>query len=183
MSYADKAKKTERYTDQNTGETYSRTSFVDMMFNDKGFLFRKGMNSVKSWGDTIYPKDFTITDRGRIDVLRDLIIKDNQFLVRRCGNFMRPATVEYIAEKIQLSERRCKEFISKLKEHGILKEVCIGGITYFSLNPIYGMKDKRLNLTVFIIFQDELNMYLKPWVIKRFLDEMEGIAPNIKIVR
>lgn len=170
-------------TNQDTGEYTSKISFVDMQFNEDGYLFFKNRFGTKSYLDIHLPDSFTWADKGRIEELRHYILKDNQLLVHRSGNVIKPLLAFDIAKVISMSERQCKTFINKLKKHKVIKEVKIGDTTYYCYNPIYGMKDKRMSMIVFIIFQDELREWLPSWAYMRFVEEAQEITPTIKIVK
>ena len=122
-------------------------------------------------------------DEGRIARIKKYILWENQLITYRSGNTIKPVTIKDLSRIWDTTERQCREFIRKLKGHGIIKEVRIDEKKYFCFNPIYGMKDKRITLTLFIIFQEEMKVILPQWVIQKFLEQVNEIAPRIKIVR
>jgi len=63
-----------------------------------------------------------------------------------------------------------------------MKEVEIAGITYLVYSPIYALKAKRISLTIYLIFQEELKKILPPWVVVRFMDQVNELKPNLKII-
>jgi hypothetical protein len=75
-------------------------------------------------------------------------------------------------------------FLKKCKENKVLKEVVLDGIKYFALNPIYGIAGKRINLTTFIIFQEEFiaDNDFPRWVIHKFMGQIKEISPNLSII-
>lgn len=180
---SEKALKKVTYTDRTTGEYTSKETFVDMQFNSDGYLFFKNRFGTKSYLDIHLPDSFTWADKGRIEELKHYILKENQLLVHRSGNTIKPLMALDMARIIGMSERQCKTFINKLKKYKVIKEVKIGDIPYYCYNPVYGMKDKRMSTTVFIIFQDELREWLPNWAYMRFIEEAQEIVPTIKIVK
>jgi DNA-binding Lrp family transcriptional regulator len=88
-----------------------------------------------------------------------------------------------MAKILELSERKTKELIKKLKANGIIKEISVDGIKYFAFNPVYGLKNKRINLHVFIFFQNELKEVLPKWAYYKFVEQSKEINPNVRIVK
>ena len=171
------------YIHPKTGEYAEKKNYVDMQFNDDGYLLGKNRKHIKSFQDITFPDEFTWAERGRIEAIRHYILKDNQLLVYRGNAGINPITVKEMCRILEMSDRQCKSFVKKLKQYKVIKEVNIGGISYFCFNPLYGLKDKRINLTIFIIFQDELKDVLPNWVISKFLDQAKDINPNIKVLK
>lgn len=180
---AEKALKKTRYINVSTGEVvHELSSFVDMQFNEEGYLFWNRKNAVKTFLDMPLPDVFGWAEKGRIGELRHFILKDNQFLVYRSGNKLKPVDIAEMCRIFKVCARKCKAFVKKMKQYRILKEVFVDDIRYFAFNPIYGLKEKRLSLHVFLIFQQELEEVLPPWVIERFAVQANELRPNLKIV-
>lgn len=175
--------KTISYLNQETGEYNEKKTYVDMQFNDDGYLFWKNKNSIKSFFDVSLPSELSWSERGKVEEIRHYILKENQMLVYRSNKGINPLTVKEIARITQTGERQATNFINKLKACKVIKEVSIAGVNYYCFNPIYGLKDKRINLTIFIIFQDELKEVLPKWVLTKFLDQVKDINPNIKVIK
>lgn len=132
--------------------------------------------------DTPLPSELSWADKGKIEHLRHFILKDNQLIVYRSSNCIKPITWVEMAKMFDLSEKHTKILIKRCKELGILKEVEIAGITYLVYSPIYALKAKRISLTIYLIFQEELKKILPPWVVARFLEQINELKPNLKII-
>lgn len=179
-----KALKTVTYDNPETGETVSKQSLVDMKFSyTSGYMFYKQKNCIRTFLDNPLPSELTWAEKGRIEALKHYILTDNQFLVYRSNNVIKPITVKELVRILDMSERQCKILIKKLKQYGVIKEVEIGGVIYFSFNPIYGFKDTRINLTVFLMFQSELTKILPQWVINNFTQQAKELDSKIKIIK
>lgn len=180
----DKMTKMVSYLNPQTGEVIEQKSYVDMMFDyESGYVAWAKKKSIKTYIDRPLPEAFSWADKGRIEELKHYILKDNQFLVYRSGNAIKPIGVSQMASIFELSERRAKSLINKMKKCGIVKEVNLNGVVYYSFNPMYGIKDKRITLTLFLIFQDELKGELPQWVVNKFLEQAEELKPKLIVVK
>jgi hypothetical protein len=182
-SMVQKAVKLTRYINTETGEYFDKGQYVDLQFNEDGYLFWNRKGNVKTFLDCRLPKEFTWTERGRIEELKHYILKDNQFLVYRSGNTIKPLGIKEMMRILGMTERQCRALIRKLKTFNIIKEVRVETLTYFVFNPIYGFKGKRLSLNVYLFFQEELKQILPKWVVEKFVGEAEEIKPEFKIIK
>lgn len=180
---AQRAIKLTQYINPETGEIYEKKQYVDMQFNEDGYLFWNRKSNVKTFIEHPLPKDFTWTEKGRINELKHYILRENQFLVFRSGNNIKPIGVKEMMRILDMSERQCKALIKKMKKYNIIKEVKFDGLTYFAFNPLYGFKGKRLNLNVYLFFQDELKKVLPNWVIEKFAGEAKLLKPRFQIIK
>lgn len=179
-----KMEKTVGYTNPITGEHTEKKSYVDMMFDDEaGYIAWTKKKSVKTYIDHPFPKEFTWAEKGRIETLKHYILKDNQFLVYRSNRAIKPIEIKQLCTILELSERRAKLFIKKMKQYVILKEVSFNGMVYYSFNPLYGLKDRRITSTLYLIFQEELQEYLPQWVITKFVEQAEELKPELKVIK
>lgn len=178
-----KAKKLTRYTNIATGEYAERTQFVDLQFDEEGYLFWNRKANVKTFVEIPLPECFTWAERGRINELKHYILRDNQFLVYRSDGVIKPITAKEMCNIFDMSERQCKCLIKKMKLAKIIKEIAMDGLTYYAFNPIFGFKEKRLSLNVFLFFQEELTEVLPNWVIKKFAESAIELRPNFKIIK
>lgn len=178
----EKALKSTSYTNPITGEVIEKQTLVDMAFDENGYLFWVKKGNIRTFLDIPLPSVLTWSERGRIEALRHYILRDNQLLVYRSHGKIRPITPAEMADIFQMSARQCKALISKMIDLHIIKPVRISGVTYYAFNPIYGVKDKRLSLQVFIIFQDELKDILPKWVVAKFVQQAAELKPLIEIL-
>lgn len=178
-----KALKITRYVNTETGEMYDKRQYIDLQFNEDGYLFWNRKSNVKTFIEYPLPKDFTWTEKGRISELKHYILKENQFLVFRSGNSIKPIGAKEIMRILGMSERQCKALIKKMKKFNIIKEVRFDNLTYLAFNPLYGFKGKRLNLNVYLFFQDELKEVLPKWVVEKFASEAEALKPKFQIIK
>ena len=180
---ASQAVKEIKYIDKETGETYIKKSFVDLQFTDDGYLFWNRKNNIKTFLDIPLPKQFSWAEKGRIEELKHYILRDNQFLVHRSGNLIKPLTTENMMRILGMSERQCKALIRKMKTLNVIKEIKFGDLTYFAFNPLYGLKEKRLSLNVYLFFQDDLKDVLPKWVVQKFVSQANEIQPHFEIIK
>lgn len=178
------AYKTVRYVDKTTGEYRERMQFIDLKFDDEdGYLWWSRKLSVKTFIDVPLPSCFTWAEKGRINELKYYMLKDNQFLVYRHSNTLKPLDVDAMCKILNMSKRQCSALIRKMKDEKVIKEVSFGGIKYLAFSPLYGFKGKRLNLTVYLIFQDELINVLPSWVIDKFSQTAVELRPMFEIIK
>lgn len=180
----EKMSKVTSYIDHNTGETFTRQSMVDKQFDpEEGYLFWNRKQHIKVFSDRKLPDEFTWAEKGRIDELKRYMLKNNQFLVYRTGNVLKPLSVHDIGRILEMSDRQARQLMAKCKKYYIIKEIEIDGITYFAFNPVYGLKNKRISLTMYLIFQEQLRTELPRWVVDRFAEQAEELKPTIKIIK
>lgn len=178
-----KAIKTTSYLNPETGEFTARKSWVDMQFNTDGYLMQPNKNSVRMFLDSPLPDKLTWAEQGRLIRLQHYILRENQLLVYRSHGALKPVDIPEMCRILNMSERQCKGLMSKSQALGVVKEIQIDDTRYFMFNPIYGLKGKRLSLTVYLMFQEELQPVLPKWVIERFLSQAQEILPNIKAIK
>jgi hypothetical protein len=157
--------------------------FIDLQFDDSGYLWWSKKANVKTFVDKPLPECFSWSERGRIHELKHYMLKDNQFLVYRSNNVIRPLTIIEMGKILGMSQRQCSALIKKMKVEKIIKEIAFNGYKYFAFNPLYGFKGKRLNLTVFMFFQDELMEVLPKWVIDKFSEVAVELRPMFEIIK
>lgn len=172
-----------RYINNMTGEYYDKVQPVTLQFDDDGYLFWKNKGNVKVYLDESLPICFTWSERGRIDAIKHYILTENQLLVYRSGNSIKPIMQKELCKLLDLSDRQCKAFVRKLKAYGVIKEIYFDSMRYFAFNPKYAFKGKRLSLNVYIFFQDELNDVLPTWVQEQFYKQAMELKPDIRVVR
>lgn len=178
-----KAKKITTYINPKNGLQNAKEEWVDIQFDEEeGYLFWNRKSNVKSFLDTPLPTEFTWAERGRIHELKHYLLKDNQCLVYRSGNIIKPITVAEFEKILELSERQAKALIKKMKQHDIIKEMKIDGVIYFVFNPIYGLKGKRLTLNMYLLFQESLQKKLPQWVAFRFAMQAQELKPDLDII-
>lgn len=178
-----RALKVTQYINPETGEIHERNQYIDMQFNEDGYLFWNRKSNVKTFLEKPLHKEFTWTEKGRINELKHYILRDNQFLVFRSNNNIKPIGLREMMRILKMSDRQCKALIKKMKKFGVIKEVAFDNLTYFAFNPLYGFKGKRLSLNVYLFFQNELQEELPKWVIEKFAGKAETIKPTFQIIK
>lgn len=180
----DKLIKNTSYIDPNTGETFTKKSMVDKQFDsEEGYLFWNRKQHVKIFADRKLPDMFTWSEKGRIDELKRFMLKNNQLLVYRSGNVLKPLSIHDIGRVLEMSDRQARALVNKCKKHCIIKEIEIDGIVYFAFNPVYGLKSKRISLMMYLIFQEQLRTELPRWVVDKFAEQAEELKPVMKIIK
>jgi predicted DNA-binding transcriptional regulator len=184
MENAKKILKTIRYLDKSTGEYREYNYITEPIFDEEeGYLFKPKTNSLREFLDRPLPPCLSWSEQGRVNKLKYYMLSDNQFLVHKSNNTLKPITIREICKILNMSDRQAKALVKKIKIIGILKEVIIDGITYFAFNPVYACKSKRITLTMFLLFQKELMQILPQWVIGKFLSQANELKPDIKILK
>lgn len=180
---SEKALKTTTYQNLDTGEFVEKKSWVDLQFNDNGYLFRSNNNSVKSYLDCPMPQELTWAEKGRLLELRHYILKDNQLLVYRSHGTIKPVDIPEISRILEMSGRQAQNLMQRAAQCKVIKEIQLDGLRYFMFNPVYAFKGKRLTLDVYIMFQEELKSILPKWVVSRFLAQAKELRPNIRLIK
>ena len=172
-----------RYTNQQTGEIVTKKSYVDMLFDDEeGFLFSVQKDCTRMFADIPLPEEFSDIEVGRLHRLMSYIAKKEQFLVYKVGRAFKPMDDEKTAELLNVPVRSARELLNKCERLGVIKKLSWDDDAWYMFNPMYGMRSKRLTLTMYIVFQEELKGVLPPWVVRKFAEQAEEIKPKIKIL-
>ena len=145
---------------------------------EKGYNFRYKSFSIKSYLDIPLPKDFTDSELGKILRLSRHIYANSNMLGKRKNNYIKPYTQDDILKILCLKDRQGRAFMKKVIDNKVIRryEFTEQGkhFVQFYFNPIYFFSGTYLNVNLFILFQDELNKYLPPWVITKFLEQVEA---------
>lgn len=178
-----KTLRTTNYTNVETGEYKEKKDWIDVLMDEEGYLFWNKKAGVKLFLDIPLPEGFTWAEKGMIGELQRYILRDNQLLVYRSNGKIKPLLTKELCRILGIKDRQCRNIVSKLKKSSIIKEVSYGSVKYFAFNPIYAFKGKRLSLSTFIMFQEELQKVLPKWVTAEFLREVQDLKPDIKVVK
>lgn len=157
-----------------TGEvTYSSPRLVDQEFSvEKGYIYRMRDNYIKNFDDTSLPKELSWAEKGKLSELRLFLIGDSQLLGRRKNGKFIPLTVEDISKVFECKIANAYRTISRAKEYKVIKEVLIENILWYTYNPLYGLKGKRINMDTFIAWQEELSPVLNARIKGEFIKQM-----------
>ena len=145
-------------------------SHYDPFWSGKGYNFKYSAAKMKSYFDIPLPEEFTDTELGKIYRLSLHIHAGHNLLIKREGRTIVPLTKLDIQEIIGLCNSKFGPFWNKLKKHKILKPVTRNKEQFFCFNPIYYNSVTYIGLDLYLEFSQELNEYLPPWVIDRYLE-------------
>lgn len=162
-----------RLIDTETGEKlyqYEKRG-VDRI-NDKGYLFKSNSNKATLYECIDFPEELSDSDIGKIFRLKSHIERySNMLRVRRSAGYF-PMDKSDFSKVWNISERRARSLLNKLKDLGIIAEATIETAkkttTQFYMNPLYLHNGKRINLTLYRIFDKQLKPFLPEWVIIEF---------------
>lgn len=171
-------------TNLETGEiTETRPQIREMQFSDeRGYLFRFRDNYVRIFSDSPLPSSLSWSEKGKLAELQSYIIGDSQLLGYRSNGKFCPLTIKEIANIFKCKERYAYHTINQAKIKGIIKEIVFDGDTWYSYNPLYGLKNKRLTLHAYVVWQNELCDVIPDWVKKRFSEQCKDNPSIPKVV-
>jgi hypothetical protein len=184
MDNTKKILKTVRYQNKNSGEFQEYSYLTEPIFDEEeGYLFKPKTHSIREFLDRPLPPCLSWSEQGRINRLKYYMLADNQFLVYRSNDSLKPITEAEIGRILEMSDRQVKALIRKAKLIGIFREIKCDGLTYFVFNPVYACKSRRITLTMFLLFQKELKEVLPKWVVGKFLSQANEIKPNFEVIK
>jgi hypothetical protein len=170
----------------NTGEILSEKKEKISYFNDDGYLLFYRKNYSRIFSDIKIPDSFTDSELGKIYRMQSNIQQTTNLLVKRTNKRHRPMTYNEIVLSTGLRDRAGKEFIRKLITHGIIAKVTIESenktsIQYY-FNPLYFHNGKRLSLSLYNIFKEQIEPHLEKWVKEAFeeLSEQTEERENVE---
>ena len=158
-----------------TGEIFNIRKIQYNIFDEeKGYLFRAKNFNIKQYQDfklsNVVKDD---SDFCKIHKLAEHIYKDtNTICIRISNRRVRVADIEDISKIINLSHKRTRDFITRMKKLHIIAERVdnVGDMisTKFVFNPLIFSSNKYLSADLYFLFQESLDCYLPGWVTKRF---------------
>lgn len=173
--------KQSRVLNTNTGEIYGEKDKVIDYFNENGYLLFASRNHSRIFSDIRIPDEFTDAELGKIYRLQACIQKGTNMLIKRTNKGYRAMTFDEIAKETKLSDRLGKDFIKKLMKYELMAKVTIETgengqvkeIQYY-FNPLYFHNSKRLSVSLYNLFKNQIDPYLNEWV-KTAFDELKPI--------
>lgn len=174
--YTGKQRCRNEITNLETGEiSYGKEVVRDMQYSSRtGYVYRQRDNFIKVFADGKLPEGLSWSDKGKLSELRTYIVGSSQLLGDRKNGMFVPLTMKDISVIFNCKERCAYNTIEAAKKHGLIKKVMINDVFWFAFNPLYGLKDKRISLETYIIFQSELKDVIPGWVRESFIrDSMD----------
>lgn len=162
--------RTQRINEE-TGEIFfQKDDRLDTM-TDEGYRFPHNKAGVVMFGDMDFPSSLSDADIGRITRLcRRHIVGDSNMLGYRKGRRIYPMTPAEIAGYAGYDSRRGEMFVARMSEHGIIKKSVVDGVDSYFVNPAYYMqRGKRLTMSLFLLFQDDISPLMPAWAVNHFL--------------
>jgi hypothetical protein len=172
--------------DTDTGQVLKHNVSKFKVFDeDKGYLF-----FAKSYARRMF-NSITLSDhvKDRYDFMRchllaEHIYKDtNMIAYRISARKIRPADVEDIAKIINLSDKKTKEYLSRMRKLHVIAERTdkVGDLisVKYYFNPLFICSKKYLSAELYFLFQESLDCYLPEWVKIKF-QELGNIKKDIK---
>jgi hypothetical protein len=161
-------------TDDDGVQIGNKNISIVLFDNQKGYMFRGKNLYVKQYQD-IKLSDVVsnLDDYCKIHLLAENIYKDtNCIAVRVSQRKVRMADIEDISKIVNLSIRRTKDFLTRVKKLHIIAERTdsIGNIVSakYVFNPLFFNTSKYLSAELYFLFQESIDCYLPTWVTKRF---------------
>lgn len=160
--------------DTDTGQVYKDRTIKFSNFNaDKGYLFKAKNQGVKTFADLKLSEQ--VTDRQdftRCHLLAEHIYKDTNMISVRYKKDIRAADIEDISCIINLSVKKAKEFLNRMRKAHIIaeREDKVGdmiSVKYY-FNPLFFCSSKYLSPELYFLFQESLDCYIPGWAKQKF---------------
>lgn len=172
-----------QYIDRDTGEVYAeKRKYVSPAFDEeKGYLFWVRKHNVRMFQDIDFPPELSLVDIGRLAKLSKKVFRDTNLLAYRGNGGVKPMSVDQIAEVIELKKRQAYNFLARMQRIGMIKKIDVPTkvngkqkkVPHYYLNPIYFCSSNRINLNLYLLFQDQLDPLLPEWVKQKFAEGLE----------
>ena len=95
----------------------------------------------------------------------------NQLLSIRTSKGVRPLNIKDMSNIFNTTDRQTINFLRKMIELHVLKEVRFGDERWYAVNPLYGFRYKYLSYTAFVFFQEELKNEISPTALNELKSE------------
>lgn len=156
----------------NTGEILNQKKEGVNYFNEDGYLLFYRKNYSRIFSDIRIPEAFNDSELGKIYRMQSNIQINTNLLIKRTKGRYRAMTYHEIVTLTGLRERAGRELIKKLLEYGIIAKVTIESeqttSIQFYFNPLYFHNSKRLSLSLYNIFKEQIDPHLDKWVKNAF---------------
>lgn len=167
------------YIDDDTGQILkTNVRYVGMQFDEeKGYLFWSRKNHAKIFSDIKFPNEINWNEKGRLLELSHHTWANTNLLAYRGNGGIKAYNEKQISEIIGLKERQTKTFIKKMIKYRIIAKAYIEkGNTkeiHYYMNPIYFFSGNRINLNLYLLFKNELDIILPVWVQDKYKEKKE----------
>lgn len=169
-----------KYINEDGEYTYVEEKQINR-YDSTGYLYKNRTEFLKSFLDEEYPDELSWSDKGRLGRLEHEI-KENQMLVYKSNNMIKPHNVKTISKMLGFSERQARAFINRCFELDILGEAKIQGTKYLFFNPRYKLHGNRLTMITWLVFQDYFRNTLPRWAYNRFLEDFMLDKPDLEVI-
>lgn len=159
-----------------TGEIISYHKYSMVYYSaEKGYLFFNKRGAVKTFNGIDLPETLKDEDIGKLYKLSKKTFKTTNMLMYRSHNTILPMQAKHIAKTLGITEKYAKMFIRKMINSRIMAKVTVKNSEFpckiqYYMNPIYFFNGKYLNLNLYLLFKDDLDMYLPQWVKDKFYE-------------
>lgn len=141
-------------------------------FNDEGYLVPYNKRGSKMFADVPFPERMNDAEIGRTARLAKLMVSTSNMLGYRTGMGIKPYTENQLINLAKLSPYRGKQYISKMINIGMMQrnKRIIGEIEgeEFYINPAYFFAGKRLSLSLYLLFRENLDPILSQYAKNQF---------------
>lgn len=157
-----------------TGEVVSNKQkyFADVL-NEDGYKVPPHKLGAKLFANVAFPKEMTDGEIGKMTKLSKLMISTSNMLGYRTRSTIKPYTEKEIIEIVKLSNKRGKEFLTKMIKLRVMQIVVrkYGDIeiSEYYINPAYFFAGRRISLNLYLLFREHLDQILPKWVRIEFL--------------
>ena len=167
------------YDDQGNVIQRRKQLYPDRFDENQGYLFWNQKQHAKVFPDVKYPEAMTDGEIGKLARLARHIYRDSNILAYRSGGGVKPHTIDSISMILGIKPKHCKEYISKMIYLGVMAKgefsFCDEKATFYFISPLYYFTGKRINSTLYVLFQKQLDPHLQDWVKDRFKGYEGGI--------
>ena len=172
-----------RFFDAKTGEVLRQKScFFSDWDEEKGYKFKYRAVAVRSFVEEMFPEELSVTDIGRLSILSRHMAPAANMLAKRTRSGYRPMSIIEIGEAVGLGQRQSYNFVSEMIALGMMAKVTIRTegslyIKYF-LSPVYFLRGKYLDPTLYLLFQEQLDKHLSDDVKQKFAEILKHEQAN-----
>lgn len=151
-------------------------------YNSKGYLYKNRTDFLKSFTDELYPDELTWAEKGRLGRMEHEV-KDDQMLVYKSGNVIKPHTIKTLANMLDCSPRQMTALIKKCKKLNVIGEAKVYGKKFYFLNPRYKLHGNRISMVVWIVFQDFFKATIPEYAYNYFLEDYMESPPDVQVIK
>ncbi len=152
----------------------SKTDYFTDSMTDEGYRIPYHKLGARIFSEVRFPPGITHNEIGKMTLLSKVMVGDSNALGYRSHGDIIYYTPQEIGELVRLKRSKAFRFVNRMCQFRVLQQVTTKSDTAYYINPAYFMASgKRLNLNLYLLFQDDLKDIIPQWAKAEFTKQAQ----------